>query len=130
MKRTALLHAELSSVIASMGHGDMIVIGDAGLPIPAGVHRIDLAVSPGVPGFDAVLAAVLSELQVERALLASEACSRAGGGLPAWCAALPVRPDSVPHEELKRLSAQARAVVRTGECTPYTNVVLCAGVTF
>jgi D-ribose pyranase len=36
----------------------------------------------------------------------------------------------ISHRELKRLSEQARAVVRTGECTPYHNVVLASGVTF
>jgi len=51
MKRTTLLHAELSEVIARLGHGDLLVIGDAGLPIPDGPRRIDLAVSAGVPRF-------------------------------------------------------------------------------
>ncbi|WKB52231.1 D-ribose pyranase [Eleftheria terrae] len=128
MKRTSLLHAELSHVIAQLGHGDLLVIGDAGLPIPDGPRRIDLAVTPGLPAFAPVLRAVLSEMQVERALVAEEA--RGSTGLPAWCAELPVAAETVTHEELKRLSARARAVVRTGECTPYTNVVLCAGVTF
>ncbi|KPU95465.1 ribose pyranase [Variovorax paradoxus] len=132
MKRTALLHSELSQVIATMGHGDMLVIGDAGLPIPDGPRRIDLALTPGVPRVAEVLKAVLSELQVERALLAREAVEgRATGELPEWCAGqLEVVPETVSHEELKRLSARARAVVRTGECTPYANIILCAGVTF
>ncbi|CAM4127616.1 D-ribose pyranase [Paracidovorax anthurii] len=130
MKRTALLHAELSHAIATLGHGDMLVIGDAGLPIPPGPQRIDLAVTPGLPAVADVLRAVLSEMQVERALVATEAVERAGGALPAWAAALPVAPQALSHEEFKRLTREARAVVRTGECTPYANVILCAGVTF
>jgi D-ribose pyranase len=79
-----------------------------------------------------VLKAVLSEMQVERALLAREAVEQLPAGtLPAWCEGqLTVVPETISHEELKRLSARARAVVRTGECTPYANIVLCAGVTF
>ncbi|TAL65174.1 MAG: D-ribose pyranase [Burkholderiaceae bacterium] len=131
MKRTALLHAELSQVIAALGHGDMLVIGDAGLPIPAGPRRIDLAVTPGVPRMADVLAAVLSEMQVERAYVAEEAISADRQSLPDWCRGrLPVTAQTVPHEEFKRISAQARAIVRTGECTPYANIILCAGVTF
>ena len=131
MKRTALLHAELSQVIASLGHGDMLVIGDAGLPIPAGPRRIDLAVTPGVPRLADVLTAVLSEMQVERAYIAEEATGAGGKSLPDWCRdRLPVAVQTVSHEELKRLSAQAKAIVRTGECTPYANIILCAGVTF
>ncbi|MDP4076427.1 D-ribose pyranase [Acidovorax sp. A1169] len=129
MKRTTLLHAELSHAIACLGHGDMLVIGDVGLPIPPGPRRIDLALTPGIPAVADVLQAVLSEMQVERALIASEAVERAAGALPGWCN-LPVAPEAVPHEEFKRLCREARVMVRTGECTPYANVILCAGVTF
>ncbi|RYF23698.1 MAG: D-ribose pyranase [Comamonadaceae bacterium] len=129
MKRTALLHAELSHAIASLGHGDLLVIGDVGLPIPPGPRRIDLAVTPGIPAVADVLRAVLTELQIEKAVIASEAVQRNAGALPGWCA-LPVAPTQVPHDEFKRLTAQARVMVRTGECTPYANVILVAGVTF
>lgn len=129
MKRTALLHAELSHAIARMGHGDMLVIGDVGLPIPAGPQRIDLALTPGIPAVADVLRAVLTELQVEKAVIATEAVQRNDGALPGWCA-LPVTPQQVAHDDFKRLTAQARVMVRTGECTPYANVILVAGVTF
>jgi len=132
VKRTALLHAELSQVIAALGHGDMLVIGDAGLPIPDGPRRIDLALTPGIPRVADVLKVVLSEMQVERALIAREAIGQLPAGqLPAWCEGqLAALPETVSHEELKRLSARAKAVIRTGECTPYANIVLYAGVTF
>jgi hypothetical protein len=94
MKRTMLLNAEISMLIASMGHGDMVVVGDAGLPIPTGLggpQRIDLAVCPGVPSLDQVLTAVLSELQVEHAYIATEAlqgekkhCRHGAGLAPSW----------------------------------------------
>lgn len=129
MKRTALLHAELSHAIARMGHGDMLVIGDVGLPIPAGPQRIDLALTPGIPAVADVLRAVLTELQVEKAVIATEAVQRNDGALPGWYA-LPVTPQQVAHDDFKRLTAQARVMVRTGECTPYANVILVAGVTF
>ena len=129
MKRTALLHADLSHAIASMGHGDMLVIGDVGLPIPNGPRRIDLALTPGIPAVADVLRVVLAELQVEKAVIATEAVERAQGLLPSWCQ-LPVAPATVSHEEFKRLTERARVVVRTGECTPYANVILVAGVTF
>ena len=131
MKKAMLLNAPLSAVIAQLGHGDRLVIGDAGLPIPAGVERIDLAVSLGVPTLAQVLAAVASEMQVEQVLLAQE--TLAGLVSPpewlpqAWAQRLG---PAMSHEDFKRLCAGARAVVRTGECTPYANVMLVAGVTF
>jgi D-ribose pyranase len=132
MKRTTLLHAELSHLIATMGHGDMLVIGDAGLPIPVGPNapqRIDLAVSLGTPGLEQVLKAVLSELQVERTVIATEALD--AGTPPSWYTdQLSLTPQTISHEAFKKLCGGARAMVRTGESTPYANIILVSGVTF
>jgi len=131
MKRTALLHAELSEVVARLGHGDLLVIGDAGLPIPDGPRRIDLAVAPGVPRIHEVLAAVLSEMQVESAVVAAELAGRnpaVDAQIRQQLAAVPVA--ALPHEDFKALTRSARAMVRTGECSPYANVILRAGVVF
>ncbi|MEO8247829.1 MAG: D-ribose pyranase [Burkholderiales bacterium] len=132
MKKTGLLHADLSRLIATLGHGDMLVIGDAGLPIPNGPLRIDLALVPGVPSVAQVLRAVLLEMQVERTMIARESVERAApAALPTWYSEqLTLAPEQISHDDLKQLSVAARAVVRTGECTPYANVVLVAGVTF
>ncbi|HEU4382037.1 MAG TPA: D-ribose pyranase [Anaeromyxobacteraceae bacterium] len=138
MKRGPILHPELARAIASLGHGDALAVADAGLPIPSGVERIDLAYAPGKPPFLDVLEAVLAEMEVERAALATEAKTLAP---PAFFQALHGRLMALPkvarrgvelvsHEELKRLTGQARAVVRTGEFTPYANVVLFSGVVF
>jgi D-ribose pyranase len=132
MRRSGLLHAELNRVIAAMGHTDTLVIADVGLPVPHGVPCIDLAVLPGTPSFATVFDAVYAELAVERVTVAREihernpalvALSRrlAGDGLTV---------DEVSHDDLKRLTARAVAVVRTGETSPYANVILHAGVTF
>ncbi len=138
MKRGALLNPDLSRVVASLGHGDLIVIADAGLPIPSGVERIDLAFTPGKPPLLDVLEAVLAEMEVERATIAAETRTASPADfrqlLEARLLALPgVRErglEIVTHEELKRLTRSARAVVRTGEFTPYANVILHSGVVF
>ena len=80
-----------------------------------------------------VLRVVLSEMQVEKAVIATEAVERNAGALPGWLGALtalPVVPSQLPHDAFKRLTQQARVMVRTGECTPFANVILVAGVTF
>jgi D-ribose pyranase len=131
LKKTGVLNHRLSAAIATMGHGDMLVVADAGLPIPPGVERIDLAVRAGLPDVIEVTEAIAGELQVERIILASELESgnrplsdRFAGLFPGAARAV------VPHDEFKRLTAGARAVVRTGECTPYANVILVSGVSF
>lgn len=127
MKRTGLLHPELNDAISRLGHTDTFVIGDAGLPVPPQVRRIDLAVVLGVPSFVDVLDAILAEVEVEGAVVASEAATSPAGALLAE--RLP-QAEQVPHDQLKELTASARFVVRTGESTPYANVVLRCGVPF
>jgi D-ribose pyranase len=131
MKKQGLLHAELAGVVAGMGHGDLLVIGDAGMPVPPGVPCIDLAVRCGLPPMLDVTNAIAAELQVEALTVADELLAR-DDPLPAALRELfpDARLDHVSHDALKGMSAQAQAIVRTGECTPYHNVVLRAGVIF
>ncbi|MDI3298760.1 MAG: D-ribose pyranase [Bacillota bacterium] len=132
MRRDGLLHADLVGLLAALGHGQTVVVADAGLPIPPGVRRIDLAVMPGLPGFLPVLEAVAGAMVVEGATVAEELAA----GNPSLLGEIrkllgpDVPLERVPHEELKRQSGQAAAVVRTGEFTPYANVILRAGVAF
>lgn len=131
MKKQGLLHAALAEAVAGMGHGDLLVIGDAGLPVPPGVPCIDLAVRCGLPPMLDVTRAVADELQVEALTVADELLDR-DDPLPTTLRDLfpNARFDICSHEELKRITERAKAIVRTGECTPYHNVVLRAGVVF
>lgn len=131
MKKTGILNADLVHVLATMGHTDRLVIADSGLPIPPDVPRIDLALVAGIPTFLQTLQAVLGELQVEAAVLAEEMRSRSPSLYEATRRLLSgIRLDHVPHEDFKAMLPQVRAVVRTGEQTPYANVILQSGVTF
>lgn len=72
MKKTGIINQPISTVISGLGHTDSLVIADAGLPIPDGVTRIDLALKEGVPSFLVTLEVILSEMQVEKAIIALE----------------------------------------------------------
>lgn len=131
MKKTGILNHHLSDVIARMGHTQCLVIADAGLPIPPGVERIDLAVTSGLPSAIAVTRAIASELQVEAVIIAQEL--RDGNQTLAneFRDIFPSADfSSTPHAAFKQLTESAVAIVRTGECTPYSNVILVSGVTF
>ncbi|MGI4837784.1 MAG: D-ribose pyranase [Janthinobacterium lividum] len=134
MKKTPLLNIALSRLVASLGHGDVLMIVDAGMPVPPGVELIDLALTRGVPDFTTVLETVLTEMQVEGHVLADEMFARQPPALAALEAlhasgALGAR-RQLSHDELKVLSRSAKAIVRTGECQPYSNIALVAGVVF
>jgi D-ribose pyranase len=131
MKKGILLNGEILSVIGRMGHTDTIVIADAGLPIPEGVRRIDLAVTCGTPGFTEVLEALMAEYACEGMILAEEIeehNQEVHGRIRAIAGETPITYCS--HEAFKEATARAKAVIRTGECTPYANVILRSGVTF
>lgn len=131
MKRTGILNSDLSHLIAMLGHTDTLCVADAGLPIPAHVWRIDLALVPGVPGFAQTVEALLDDIVVERAVIAKEMARRNPGVYRALKKLLGKTPiEEIPHKAFKARVGSARAVVRTGECTPYANVLLQSGVAF
>lgn len=131
MKNRGLLNADIIQEIASAGHTQLIAIGDAGLPIPPGVRRIDLSVVKGLPAFIDVLRAVCGELVVEAYTYAEEADSANPGAVKDMAELMPGIPGrTVPHEEFKIMLQRANVVIRTGECSSYANVILTAGVNF
>jgi D-ribose pyranase len=131
MKKTGILNSAVAAVVARLGHFDSVTVADAGLPIPAGPERIDLVVRAGLPSFLDGVRMMLEEQQVQEAVVAEE-MMRVSPALYAELRALlgetPVR--TVPHAEFKRMTASSFAVVRTGETTPYANVILVSGVIF
>jgi D-ribose pyranase len=131
MKKHGILNQPISSVIAEMGHKDQLTICDAGLPIPELFKRIDLAIQPGFPDFLQVVRAVADELQVEAIFMAEEV----KGANPSVAQAVQeifpeISVNFVPHSEFKQMSQDSRAYIRTGECTPFANVILVSGVIF
>jgi D-ribose pyranase len=132
MKRSGHLNRDVSRVLACMGHTDSLVIADCGLSVPAGVECIDVSIALGVPGFLRVLDTVLADFKIERAVFALEAKRHnpAVAGRAACLAEDQVGVEFVTHETLRHLAREARAVIRTGEATPYANVLLYSGVIF
>jgi len=129
LKKGGILNAQLAGSLARLGHTDRLVVCDVGLPIPPGLEVVDLAFRFGVPSFDVILSGLLDELVVEGATAAEEVKEQNPAVHEVLGSCLPEL-DFVLHEELKRISSSARLVVRTGEATPYANVVLRCGVPF
>jgi D-ribose pyranase len=131
VKKTGILNQPISSVVASLGHTDTLVIADAGLPVPPETQRIDLALTEGIPTFLDTLRIVLTEMQVERAIVAEEmldASPKVYEAIKEMLGDVPI--ETVTHLIFKEQTRSARAVIRTGEFTPYANVILAAGVVF
>lgn len=131
MKKKGILHAQLASYIAALGHKDTFLVGDAGMPIPSGIPLVDLALCGGVPTFEQVLTAILEETEVEYYYLANEIVEKNPTLLKFIQNSLPeVGNKMMPHVEFKEFTKTVKFAIRTGEFTPYPNIVLCAGVAF
>ncbi|MFB9887364.1 D-ribose pyranase [Balneatrix alpica] len=133
MRLAKLLNAPLTQVLSRLGHTDEITLADAGLPIAHEHQRLDLALCRGVPDLLTTLDLVLGEVAIESVILAEEIRQIS----PAFYQQLLLRLSErqlpvhfVSHAEFKQRSQHSKAVVRTGECTPYANIILCTGVAF
>lgn len=132
MNKHGILNSEICKVLADLGHTDMIVIADCGLPIPEGVKKIDLALKIGTPGFIEVVKLLTEYMQIEKATIVSEIHTRNQATYESLEQVLEPRivREELSHIEFKLLTQKARAIIRTGEATPYANVILHAGVIF
>ncbi|MDU6522469.1 D-ribose pyranase [Enterococcus devriesei] len=131
MKKTKVINSDISRVIAQMGHFDQLSIGDAGMPVPKTTEKIDLAVDNGIPSFMDVLNNVLEELEVQRIYLAEEIKTENPAMLKKIQDRLPETPVTfIPHSEMKANLKDSHAFIRTGEMTPYANILLESGVVF
>lgn len=131
MKKTGLLNSQISEEISKMGHTDEIAIGDCGLPVPNEIKRIDLALTKNIPTFIDTLKAVLLELEVQEIKIAEETKLQSPKLYKEIIELLgEVKISLISHEELKLELKNCKAVIRTGEQTPFANIILQSGVVF
>jgi len=139
MRHNGLLQAELIGVLAALGHTDSVVIADAGLPVPNGPAKIDLAICPGTPSFIQLCSLVTAEIPVEAVTIAAEMTDRNPALYRQLLKVLEqlretqgqnIEVRTVSHDILKQQSVNARAIVRSGEFSPFANMIIHAGVAF
>ncbi|WP_010306277.1 D-ribose pyranase [Kurthia senegalensis] len=130
MKKLGILNRELAGIFARIGHTDRIMIADCGLPIPDGVTCIDLSYKIGEPGFMAILETVLADYNSEKAIIATEMSAENESLYKEVHELIRTPFEEVSHEQLKQLSKEAKVIIRTGEATPYANILLQSGVIF
>lgn len=132
MLKTGIFHPQLLRVLGEIRHKDLLVIGDAGLPVPKGVERVDLGWKQGSPAYLEVLEEIAKVLVIESATFAQEALEVSPELHKKALALLPegAPVNYVPHTELKKITEGAKAIILTGEFTGYTNIVITAGCAY
>lgn len=130
MKKHGILNAPLSSALATLGHTDLILVVDAGFPIPRDAHRIDLAIAENLPDLRTVLDLIGDEIVVEGVVRADDVTTN-NPRLDEWLqdrftdAEFTTRTHA---EMLGELARQAKVIVRTGAFEPWGNIGLLCGV--
>ena len=131
MKKNVILNSEIAKVLTDLGHTDQITIGDAGLPVPNGVKKIDLALALGEPTFIRTLEEVLKDMAIEKVILAKEIQTDNPNQEEAVLRLIgDVEIEYVSHSEFKKETGQSKAIIRTGEDSPFSNIILQSKVIF
>lgn len=147
MKKSGILNPRVSELVARMGHGDMLAITDRGFPLPLNSQTtvVDVSVTGNVPRVVDVVKAVVEELEVQSVLLAKETEEISPNIHKEFLEIIkrlnnrgnPIEINVIPHEEFKHLvlrgaeeGKELKGMIRTGELTPYANIILVSGVIF
>jgi simple sugar transport system permease protein/D-ribose pyranase len=130
MKLGKILNAELNKAIASMGHGDLMIVCDAGYPIPNEVWRIDLAIAPDLPDLETVLRLINEDFYAEKVGYAAELETY---NPPVLAMVKDIFQDrehfTLPADEvIFNIPKQAKCIVRTGAFNPWGNILLYSGI--
>ncbi len=133
MKKSGILHPGICELLAASGHTDYVTICDRGFPVPEGPTRIDLVLVDGIPTVLDVLRAIAAEWAMDRVIITNEMTEASPQHAEAIRTLLSelklgdVRIETVPHLELKHLSRSARGTIRTGDTTPWGNIIIVSG---
>lgn len=128
MKETGLLNSDIADVISRLGHMDEVIVCDAGFPIPLGVRTVDVALAVNRPTTAEVLEVLLPEFSVEKLVLAEEMQRHSPAMFARITALFPGIPlQTLPHTAFKERSRSVKAIIRTGDFTAYSNVLLVSG---
>jgi D-ribose pyranase len=129
MKETGCLNHDITNVISMMGHMDELIVCDAGFPIPLGVCTVDVSLAKDKPTVLELLEELTKHFSVEKLVMANEtknvSPTRFNAIVGLFAKDMPV--ETIPHTQFKLRSTKVKAVIRTGDFTAYSNVLLVSG---
>ncbi len=125
MKKQGILNSDISAALSYMRHMDTLTVSDCGLPVPEGVECVDVSIRFGLPHLMDVLDELSKDYKVEKVTM-SEDIKTANPELLKELLLLYKGIDLqfVSHSEFKKKTGQSKVIIRTGEATPFANVIL------
>jgi len=129
MKEIGILNRGIAKMISEQGHGDLLMVVDAGFAIPKGLEVVDISLSENTPMVLEVLGELKKFYSVEKMILAQQTKDTnptfASKVSKVWGEDMDV--EVIEHAELKKKANEVKAVIRTGDFTAYANVILISG---
>jgi len=129
MKEVGILNREIAAAISKQGHGDLLMITDAGFAIPLGVKVIDISLEENKPMVIEVLRMLNNYFSVEKMFIANQTKTINPTLFQAISGSFgkDVTVETIDHSRLKEISTTVKTVIRTGDFTAYGNVILVSG---
>jgi D-ribose pyranase len=129
MKETGILNRDIAAAISRQGHTDLLMVCDAGFAAPDHIEVIDISLSENKPRVLEMLAELRKYFSVEKIIMAMETREHNPAFFDKAAAAFGdnVEIEAVPHEDVKALSHKVKTIIRTGDFTAWSNVVLVSG---
>jgi len=129
MKETGILNRNLAELLTAQGHGDRMMVCDAGFAIPDGVTVVDLSLNENNPLIDQVLEELIEHFSIEKIIMADETNNISPSKFEKVREIIgrEVECETVAHIKLKEMSHNVKFVVRTGDFTAFSNVLLISG---
>jgi D-ribose pyranase len=129
MRETGIVNGNICDVLSGLGHTDELIVCDAGFAIPTGVRTVDISLGENKPTVPEVLAELRKHFSVEKLVMAEETRQTGptrfaaleqsfGGGIPV---------ETIPQTEFRTRARSVKAVIRTGDFTAYSNILLVSG---
>ena len=131
MKRNGIINSEISKVLSYMRHTDLVCISDLGLPCPDNIKSIDLSLKLGSPSFIDVLSEIIKDIKIERIILSEEIKNNNEEVYNKILSMFEnISIEYVSHNNFKQKTSDCKAIIRTGEATPYANIILQSACIF
>ena len=126
MLKTGILNPHINSLLSRVRHTNTLVIADRGFPFWPMIETVDISVVDDLPTVLQVLKAIRPNFQIGKAWMAQEFLKENNARIrAAFAEALRgIELAHEPHLEFKKRIPRAIGLVRTGDTTPYANLVL------
>ena len=129
MQEVGIINRSIAKALSEQGHGDLLMVVDAGFAIPREAEVIDISLGANNPMVLTVLAELKKYYSIEKMFMANQTketnptlfdkISKSFGD------SIPV--ETIEHAQLKQMAKTVKAVIRTGDFTAFGNVILVSG---